>query len=104
MSGGIIIPMAKNGYVYILASGQNGTIYVGVTSDLRRRLDEHRTHAAKGFTDKYNITRLVWYEQHDDIESAITREKQLKSWRREWKLKLIEDINPEWNDLAEELF
>lgn len=83
---------------------QNDTIDIVVASGVQKRLDEHRAHAVKGFTDKYNVSRLVWYEQHDNIESAIQREKQLKSWRREWKLKLIENTNPGWNDLAEELF
>ena len=95
---------AKSGYVYILASGRNGTLYIGVTSNLTKRLDEHKSHAIKGFTEKYNVTQLVWHEQHAEIRDAIAREKQIKNWRREWKIKLIDDINPEWKDLAEELF
>ena len=95
--------MKKGGYVYITASKQNGTIYIGVTINLVRRIYEHRTHKLEGFTKKYNVTKLVWYEKHDTIESAILREKQMKKWKRDWKLKLIESLNPEWNDLYEEI-
>lgn len=95
--------MAKGGYVYILASQRNGTLYIGLTSDLPRRVDEHKQHVVAGFTRKYNIGKLVWYEQHDSVEEAIAREKQLKKWNRRWKLSLIEKDNPEWNDLAETL-
>lgn len=101
----LLSPMtAKISYVYILASGRNGTLYIGVTSNLTKRLDEHKSHAIKGFTEKYNVTQLIWHEHHAKIRDAIAREKQIKNWRREWKIKLIEDINPEWKDLAEELF
>jgi putative endonuclease len=86
------------GYVYMLASKKGGTIYIGVTSDLSRRVHEHRQRDT-GFTAKYGAIRLVWYEDHDDIRDAIQREKSLKRWRRQWKIDLIESINPEWNDL-----
>jgi putative endonuclease len=95
--------MIKGGYVYILASKHNGTLYIGMTSNLPRRMEQHRTHAADGFTNKYDVATLVWCESHDDIESAILREKQLKRWNRAWKLELIEKDNPEWRDLAEEV-
>ena len=88
-------------YVYILASRRDGAIYVGITNDLVRRVYEHRTKAIPGFTTKYNITRLVWFEVYDDPISAITREKELKKWKRDWKVQLIETQNPEWNDLYE---
>jgi putative endonuclease len=93
----------KGGYVYILASERNGTLYVGVTSDLIRRVWEHREGAVPGFTSKYGVKSLVWFEQHDDIESAIRREKAIKKWRRAWKLSLIEETNPDWRDLYETL-
>lgn len=95
--------MDKGGYVYILASERNGTLYVGVTSDLIRRVWEHREGAVPGFTSKYGVKSLVWFEQHDDIESAIRREKAIKKWRRAWKLSLIEETNPDWRDLYETL-
>ncbi len=90
-------------YCYIMASQQNGTLYVGVTSDLIRRTYEHKSKAVDGFTKKYNANQLVWYEAHSDIETAILREKRIKKWERAWKLKLIEDFNPSWNDLYFEL-
>jgi len=93
----------KGGYVYILASERNGTLYVGVTSDLIRRVWEHREGAVPGFTSKYGVKSLVWFEQHDDIESAIRREKAIKKWRRAWKLSLIEETNPNWRNLYETL-
>jgi len=86
-------------YVYILASRKDGAIYIGVTNDLVRRVYEHRQKAVPGFASKYNITRLVWFEIYDDPVSAITREKELKKWKRNWKIKLIETDNPEWLDL-----
>jgi len=86
-------------YVYMLASHRNGTLYVGVTNDLARRVEEHRSGAVPGFTAKHGVKRLVWYEPHDDVLAAIEREKALKKWRRVWKIALIEDANPEWNDL-----
>jgi putative endonuclease len=85
--------------VYILASRRNGTLYVGVTSDLVKRIWQHKAHQVDGFTKRYNVTLLVWYELHGAMESAILREKAIKSWRREWKLALIEKDNAEWNDL-----
>jgi putative endonuclease len=94
--------MNKQGYVYILASNQNGTLYIGVTSDLVKRIDQHKQKTIEGFTKDYNVTRLVWYLVCDDIESAILREKQMKKWNRLWKLRVIEELNPEWNDLADE--
>ena len=85
--------------VYILANKRNGTLYVGVTSDLVKRIWEHRNNVAEGFTKQYNVHRLVWYELHESMESAINREKRLKDWRRAWKLELIESKNPDWLDL-----
>ncbi|MFT4276249.1 MAG: GIY-YIG nuclease family protein [Rhodopseudomonas sp.] len=88
-------------YVYLLASRKDGALYVGITNDLIRRAYEHRTKAVPGFTSKYNIARLVWLEIHDDPISAITREKEIKKWRRAWKVALIERDNPGWDDLFE---
>ncbi|OPF97675.1 hypothetical protein I8G32_03633 [Rhodopseudomonas palustris] len=88
-------------YVYLLASRKDGALYVGVTNDLVRRAYEHRTKAVPGFTSKYNIAKLVWFEIHDDPISAITREKEIKKWRRAWKVALIERDNPGWDDLFE---
>jgi putative endonuclease len=90
-------------YVYILASRRDGAIYIGVTNDLVRRIYEHRTKAVPSFTSRYNITRLVWFEVYDDPISAITREKELKKWKRTWKTQLIETQNPQWNDLYESI-
>ena len=87
--------------VYILASRKDGATYIGITNDLVRRIYEHRTKAVPGFTSKYNITRLVWFEIYDDPISAISREKELKKWKRAWKIQLIETQNPEWHDLYE---
>jgi len=89
----------RNFYVYILASGLGGTLYIGVTNDLVRRVFEHKTKAAEGFTKKYDVDRLVHFEQFDDIENAIRREKRLKKWNRAWKVRLIEEGNPNWDDL-----
>ena len=86
-------------YVYILASRTAGTLYVGVTSDIVKRISEHRLGLFKGFTSKYNVKRLVYYETHGDIVNAIQREKQIKEWKRVWKIELIEKANPNWNDL-----
>jgi putative endonuclease len=91
------------GYVYILASRPYGTLYVGVTNDLLRRTWEHRTHCVSGFTTKHEVTRLVWFECHESIVAAITREKQIKEWRRDWKVNLIQQANPEWRDLYGEI-
>ncbi|OGL22001.1 hypothetical protein A2707_01460 [Candidatus Saccharibacteria bacterium RIFCSPHIGHO2_01_FULL_45_15] len=92
----------KQFYVYILSSGRNGTLYIGVTNDLFRRIDQHKSHVSKGFTDKYNVTKLVLIEQTTSIESAIKREKQLKRWNRAWKIELIEKTNPMWSDLSDD--
>ena len=88
--------------VYILASQRNGTLYIGVTSDLIARIHQHRNEALGGFTRKYGVKRLVWFEVHEEMEPAIIREKQLKKWNRAWKLRLIEEANPGWRDLAED--
>ena len=93
----------KQPCVYLLASRRNGTLYVGVTSDLVRRIWEYRNHVVHGFTKKYGVDKLVWYEPHDSMESAIQREKAIKEWKRAWKLDLIEKANPEWVDLYETL-
>ena len=90
-------------YVYLMASGRNGTLYVGVTNDLVRRVYEHRTNAVDGFTRQYGVHQLVWFEATDDINTAIRREKQLKNWKRDWKIALIEQTNPEWLDLYDGL-
>ena len=87
--------------VYIMASGPNGTLYIGVTSNLVKRVWEHKSNLVAGFTKKYKVHKLVWYEQHPDMESAIIREKQLKKWNRRWKIRLIVEMNPQWNDLYE---
>jgi putative endonuclease len=89
--------------VYILASSRNGTLYTGVTSDLVRRVWEHKNETVEGFTKRYGIHTLVWYEQHETMESAIKREKAIKTWKRAWKLELIEKSNPEWRDLYTEI-
>ena len=86
-------------YVYILASKRNGTLYIGATNNLVRRVWEHKNDVVEGFTRKYGVHQLVWYEVADTPDAAITREKQLKKWNRAWKLRLIEEKNPHWNDL-----
>lgn len=91
--------MGKHFYVYILASHIGGTLYIGVTNDLIRRVWEHREKIVEGFTRKHNVDRLVYFEQFDDIENAIKREKRLKKWNRAWKIRLIEERNPNWADL-----
>jgi len=85
--------------VYLLASNRNGTLYVGVTSDLIKRIWEHREHAVEGFTQRYGVVRLVWYELHPTMESAIQREKRIKKWNRAWKVQLIDEMNASWRDL-----
>jgi putative endonuclease len=90
-------------HVYILASRRNGTLYLGVTNDLSRRVHEHRCGDVPGFTAKYGVKLLVWYEAYTSIDHAIAQEKRIKRWRRAWKLELIERINPEWSDLYETL-
>ena len=86
-------------YVYLLASKEHGTLYLGVTNDIVRRVYQHRTKSAGGFTARYDVGKLVWFEIYDDAITAITREKELKKWRRDWKIRLIEEQNPEWVDL-----
>ncbi|MCX6829481.1 MAG: GIY-YIG nuclease family protein [candidate division Zixibacteria bacterium] len=90
-------------FIYILASRKNGTLYVGVTNNLPRRTYEHRNGLIEGFTKKYAVHQLVYFEDCGDISSAITREKQLKFWKRKWKIELIESFNPEWRDLYDEI-
>ena len=94
--------MTKTYYVYILSSKRNGTLYIGVTNNLERRLYEHKNNLIEGFTNKYNVHHLVYYEDVNDIQTALQREKQLKRWTRKWKLELIEKFNPEWRDLADD--
>jgi len=91
--------MSKEPAVYILAGKRNGTLYIGVTSDLVKRVWQHKNNMVEGFTKRYGVHQLVWYELHDNMESAIEREKRLKNWKRAWKLKLIEGVNPDWEDL-----
>ena len=90
-------------YVYILASQKNGTLYIGVTSSLAKRVWEHKNEVVEGFTKKYAVKKLVYFEQFDDVNNAIAREKVLKHWNRKWKLELIEKSNPTWNDLYGEI-
>ncbi|MBV5269179.1 MAG: GIY-YIG nuclease family protein [Afipia sp.] len=87
-------------YVYMLASGRHGTLYVGVTNSIRARLEQHRSGAGSEFVAKYKVHRLVYLESYENPEDAIRREKQFKNWKREWKIRLIEEDNPEWNDLS----
>lgn len=89
--------------VYLMASRRNGTLYIGVTSNLVQRVWQHKHDVVDGFTSQYGVHRLVWFEQHETMASAIARERALKEWRREWKLVLIEESNPEWRDLYEEI-
>jgi len=91
--------MTRRGYVYIMASKRNGTLYIGVTAVLLARIWQHREGIVEGFTKRYGCKILVWFEEFADIETAIRREKQMKEWRRVWKLQLIEASNPDWNDL-----
>ena len=93
----------KSGYVYIVTNKPFGTLYIGVTSDLVKRIWEHKEKKIDGFTKKYNLTRLVYYEIHERIDEAIHREKQMKEWNRNWKLRQIIDKNPDWKDLYEEI-
>jgi len=93
----------KTYYIYMLSSKRNGTLYIGVTSNIVKRVYEHKHGMVEGFTKKYSIHNLVWYEIHESAESAINREKQIKKWKRAWKLKLIEKENPNWIDLYEKI-
>lgn len=95
--------MDKQFYVYILASKRNGTLYIGITSGLVQRIWQHKNKMVEGFTQKYNVNKLVYYELHPNAESAITREKQMKKWRRSWKIRLIEEKNPDWKDLYDDI-
>jgi putative endonuclease len=88
-----------SGYVYILAAKKNGTLYTGVTADLGRRVWEHKQRQGRGFTARYGAIRLVWYQEYQDIGEAIVTEKRIKKWRREWKIRLIEELNPDWREL-----
>ena len=95
--------MEKNFYVYILASQRNGTLYVGITSDLMKRVWEHKNKVTEGFTEQYGVNKLVYYEHFVDVGQAIRREKRLKKYNRKWKTDLIEERNPDWKDLYEDL-
>lgn len=90
-------------FVYILASKRNGTLYTGSTDDLGKRIGQHKTKAIKGFTARYGVDKLVWFEAHDWRDAAFTRERRIKEWKRKWKLDLIESMNPNWDDLSETL-
>nr|WP_294553124.1 GIY-YIG nuclease family protein [uncultured Rhodopila sp.] len=94
----------QGGYVYIMSNRKHGTLYVGVTADIVRRAWEHRTGYVEGFTRRYGLDRLIWFERHDEIVPAIRREKNIKDWPRAWKVRLIEKMNPEWEDLYPTLF
>ena len=89
----------KQYYLYITASRKDGTLYIGITNNLLKRIHEHKNNIVDGFTKKYNVHKLVYYEETNDIQSAIQREKQIKKWKREWKINLIEKFNPNWKDL-----
>jgi len=91
--------VSKTYFVYIMASGRNGTLYIGVTNDIGRRAFEHHQGLVDGFTKKYGVKQLLWYEAHEDIHEAIRRESLVKKWKRRWKLELIEKTNPDWRDL-----
>lgn len=95
--------LTRSYYVYLLASRRRGTLYVGVTNELRKRVWQHKQDLVEGFTKKYGVKILVWYEQTESIESAIVREKQIKKWNRDWKVELIEKNNPQWKDLYEDI-
>ena len=95
--------MKERFYVYILSSLHNRVPYIGITSDLVKRVYEHKSRLVEGFTKKYNVDRLVYYEVYDDVEEAIKRERNMKEWQRNWKVKRIEKMNPGWNDLYEEI-
>lgn len=89
----------SNHYVYMLANKKDGVLYIGVTTDLRKRVWQHKNKQVEGFTSRYNIKNLVWYEPHDDYWEAAQRERRMKKWKRDWKINLIEEANPEWDDL-----
>ena len=94
----------RGGFVYIMSNRKHGTLYIGVTADIVRRAWEHRTGYAPGFTRRYGLKRLVWFERHEEIVAAIRQEKNIKDWGRAWKVRLIEKTNPEWEDLYPTLF
>ena len=95
--------MERQPCVYLLASRPRGTLYVGVTSDLIKRVWQHKQHVVDGFTSRYGVTTLVWFERHETMDSAIQREKAIKRWRRVWKIELVEGVNPGWRDLYPDL-
>ncbi|HEU4851068.1 MAG TPA: GIY-YIG nuclease family protein [Telluria sp.] len=95
--------MPESAYVYMLATRRYGTLYTGITSNLIRRVHEHRQGIVPGFSKQYNVKRLVWYEVHTDVREAIAREKRLKHWKRVWKIELIQAMNPYWDDLYDEI-
>jgi putative endonuclease len=95
--------MEKEFHVYILASGRNGTLYIGVTSSLVQRIWQHRNGVVEGFTQRYRVHRLVWFEPQPDARAAVTRERRLKEWKRAWKIQLIEATNPAWRDLYDDI-
>ena len=95
--------MNKNPCVYLLSSRRNGTLYIGITSNLIKRVWEHKNNLVEGFTKRYGVHILVWYELHPSMESAINREKAMKEWKRKWKVELIERLNPDWQDLYKNL-
>ena len=96
--------MEKLPCVYILTNKPRGTLYIGVTSNLPQRIWQHKNKVTKGFTEKHKLNKLVWYELHDNMMSAIEREKALKAWKREWKIRVVEEMNPTWGDLYDDLF
>ena len=96
--------MEKLPCVYILTNKPRGTLYIGVTSNLPQRIWQHKNKVTKGFTEKHKLNKLVWYELHDNMMSAIEREKALKAWNREWKIRVVEEMNPTWGDLYDDLF
>jgi putative endonuclease len=95
--------MQKHYFVYIMTNKMYGTLYVGITNDLLRRVFEHKEGKTKGFTSKYHLDKLIYYDESSDVNAAIRREKQLKGWNRQWKINLIEEFNPNWNDLSQRL-
>tara|TARA_B110000902_G_C13960065_1_gene457070 strand:+ start:353 stop:643 length:291 start_codon:yes stop_codon:yes gene_type:complete len=96
--------MEKLPCAYILTNKPRGTLYIGVTSNLPQRIWQHKNKVTKGFTEKHKLNKLVWYELHDNMMSAIEREKALKAWKREWKIRVVEEMNPTWGDLYDDLF
>jgi putative endonuclease len=95
--------MDRQPCVYIITNQRNGTLYVGVTSDLPKRIWQHKNHVVEGFSQRYRLNKLIWYETHNNMKSAICREKAIKKWSRRWKLMIIEDMNPEWRDLYKDV-